>query len=160
MAAVEVKIYGIVLDEESKVPVIILKVVEGVEKLYIQVGIIEASAIAAAMEDIKLPRPMTHDLLANVITSLGGTLQRVEVTDLKDSTFYASLYVKIGKRIIEIDSRPSDAIATAVRLKSPIFVNEAVFKKVEPRDFTEASKEKWIEYLSLLKEGDSDKLVH
>ncbi|MBM4388514.1 MAG: bifunctional nuclease family protein, partial [Deltaproteobacteria bacterium] len=122
MAAVEVKIYGIVLDEESKVPVIILKVVEGVEKLFIQVGIIEASAIAAAMEEIKLPRPMTHDLLASVISSLGGSLQRIEVTDLKDSTFYANLYVKIGKRIIEIDSRPSDAIATAVRLNSPIFV--------------------------------------
>ena len=105
---------------------ILLKEVYGNRRLPIIIGAFEAQAIALEMEGIKPPRPLTHDLLKNVIDNLGGTVQEVLIDELKDNTFYAKIIIDISSLTNDIDSRPSDAIALAVRTQSPIFVNEEV----------------------------------
>lgn len=155
--AVEVQVFGVILDEENKIPVVILRAVEGDETLPIQIGFAEAAAIAAAIEKVTLPRPMTHDLLYSAVVALGGRVEKVEVTDLKDGTFYALITFSQGERQVEVDSRPSDAIALALRARAPIFVADSVFAKLEPQDFTEASRQKWLGFLQALKAGKDDK---
>jgi len=105
---------------------ILLKEVYGNRRLPIIIGAFEAQAIALEMEGIKPPRPLTHDLLKNVIDNLGGTVQEVLIDELKDNTFFAKIIIDISSLTNDIDSRPSDAIALAVRTQSPIFVNEEV----------------------------------
>lgn len=105
---------------------ILLKEVYGNRRLPIIIGAFEAQAIALEMEGIKPPRPLTHDLLKNVIDNLGGTVQEILINELKDNTFYAKIIIDISSLSNDIDSRPSDAIALAVRTQSPIYVNEEV----------------------------------
>jgi bifunctional DNase/RNase len=117
---------------------ILLKEVYGNRRLPIIIGAFEAQAIALEMEGIKPPRPLTHDLLKNVIDNLGGTVQEVLIDELKDNTFYAKIIIDISSLTNDIDSRPSDAIALAVRTQSPIFVNEEVMNSAA---FLPASEE-------------------
>jgi hypothetical protein len=120
----------IIISETNDEQVIVLKETEGSRAFPIVIGIWEAVAIDRNIKGKKTPRPMTHDLLENVIASLDCRLEKVVVTDLKDRTFYATLSLKRSGKIVEIDSRPSDAIALAVQMKAPIYVNESVLEEV------------------------------
>lgn len=121
-STVPMTVAGLSIDNTTRTPVLILREEGGDTVLPIYIGLMEASAIAAHLEGVHLTRPMTHDLLKSVLISLGGKLVRVEVTDLRDNTFFASLFVQQGDRTVEIDSRPSDAIALALRTGAQIHV--------------------------------------
>jgi bifunctional DNase/RNase len=144
---VRVIVADLTIDRNTKTPLVILQETDGRRKLPICIGLMEASAIAAAKEKLDLPRPMTHDLLSNILDNLGGTLESVVVCDLKEGTFYATLYVKENGRILEIDSRPSDAIALALRTHAPILVCESVFDEA---GIVDDSIDKWASFLSEL----------
>jgi bifunctional DNase/RNase len=133
-------------------PIVILKDKQGDRVLPIWVGIFEANAIALQIENIATPRPMTHDLLRNVIKDLDGTVERVVVCDLRDNTFYAVIHLTVRGESVAIDARPSDAIALALRTRSPILVEEAVIDNARTVDLPsdrEDSKhlKKWLEEL-------------
>ena len=126
---IEVKIRGLMMDPSSGTPIIILKDVNSETMLPIWVGAYEANAIALEIEKISPQRPMTHDLLRNVIVEMGANVERVVVTELRDNTFFAMIIMKdrVGDSVM-IDARPSDAIALALRVDCPIFVNEDVIR--------------------------------
>jgi bifunctional DNase/RNase len=126
---IEMKIKGLMIDPVSNMPIIILKSEDEQETLPIWVGIFEANAIAMQMEDIVSPRPMTHDLLKNVIEGLEARIQGVEITDLRENTFFAVIRLDLNGRSLEIDSRPSDAMALALRAGAPILVRRSVLRK-------------------------------
>ena len=145
-------IKGLMVDPVTNMPIIILRDEAGGRVLPIWVGIFEANAIALQIENITTPRPMTHDLLRNVIRDLNGTVQKIVVCDLKDNTFYALIYVAIGEDVTAIDARPSDAIALALRTSAPIFVEESVIDNAKTVDVgTERADaerlQKWLEGL-------------
>jgi uncharacterized protein len=119
----------IIINETTDEQIIVLKECDGSRCFIIGIGIIEAFAIDRGLKEVKMPRPMTHDLLRGVIESLGGKLENILVTDLVHHTYYALLRVRANGKLIEIDSRPSDAIALATAAKVPIFVDEKVFQK-------------------------------
>lgn len=123
------QVAGLTIDPYTNSPIMLLKDMETEESLPIWIGLLEATAIASELEQIKFSRPMTHDLLKNVLDAAGLTLARVEVCDLKNNTFYALLHLTSGSNRFTIDSRPSDAIAMALRFHSPIFVSEEVLAK-------------------------------
>lgn len=124
---IEVKIRGLMMDPNSGTPIIILKDVNSEMMLPIWVGAYEANAIALEIEKIAPQRPMTHDLLRNLVVEMGATVQRIVITELRDNTFFAVIeIIKGGGEMVSLDSRPSDAIALALRVDSPIFVNENV----------------------------------
>jgi bifunctional DNase/RNase len=126
---IEVKIRGLMMDPSSGTPIIILKDVNSETMLPIWVGAYEANAIALEIEKISPQRPMTHDLLRNVILEMGASVERVVVTELRDNTFFATINMKDrGGEPVMIDARPSDAIALALRVDCPIFVNEDVIR--------------------------------
>jgi uncharacterized protein len=124
----EVKIRGLMMDPVTNMPVVVLKEAQGTGILPIWVGVYEANAIALEIEKVQTPRPMTHDLLKNVLTGLDVRLQKVVVSELKDDTFYALIWMEREGQLISMDSRPSDALALALRLDCPIFVEEEVLK--------------------------------
>jgi uncharacterized protein len=149
---IEMTIKGLMVDPITNMPIIILRDRDGQRVLPIWVGIFEANAIALQMENIATPRPMTHDLLRNVIQDLSGTVRKIVVSDLKDNTFYALIYVETPMETVAIDARPSDAIALALRTQAPIFVEETVIDNAKTVDFTtdKADSErlqKWLESL-------------
>ena len=122
-------IKGLMVDPVTNMPIIILRDEEGSRVLPIWVGIFEANAIALQIENVSMPRPMTHDLLRNVILEMGASVERVIVTELRDNTFFATINMKDrGGEPVMIDARPSDAIALALRVDCPIFVNEEVIR--------------------------------
>jgi bifunctional DNase/RNase len=127
--SVEMKIQGLMIDPVSQMPIVILKNTAGDSVLPIWVGVFEANAIATQLEKIVSPRPMTHDLLRATIEQLGASIDRIVVTDLRDATFYATLHLDRNGEKVEVDSRPSDAIALALRCEAPIFVEEVVLEK-------------------------------
>jgi hypothetical protein len=128
MVEVEMKIRGLMMDPTANTPIVILKDVDGDRMLPIWVGPYEANAIALEIEKTAPLRPMTHDLLRNLITQIGATVQRVVVTDLIDNTFYAVIEMKLDGKNVLLDSRPSDAIALALRVDCPIFVSDEVIQ--------------------------------
>lgn len=149
---VEMRIKGLMLDPVTNMPIIILSDIEGQRILPIWVGFFEANAIALQMENVATPRPMTHDLLKNVISGLNATVKKILVNNLSDNTFYALIYLEMNGETLAIDSRPSDAIALALRMKSPIFVEEEVIQKAKTiegtRDLSDnESLQKWLENL-------------
>ncbi len=157
---IEVQVAGLAVDPYSNVPFVLLKGKVDKEKAVpIWIGLMEASSIATKLENIKLERPMTHDLMTNVMSELGGLLESVEITDLKNNTYFAFLVVKKGSKTIRIDSRPSDAIALALRAGAPVFITETLIKSIE--DFESkrdtSQKDKWKEILDNLTEGDFGK---
>jgi bifunctional DNase/RNase len=143
------KIKGLMIDPVSNMPIIILKNGDGKSVLPIWVGIFEANAIAMQLEDIVSPRPMTHDLLKNVIEGLQAEVRRVEITDLKDNTFFATIHLGHGEADLVVDARPSDAMALALRTEAPIFVDAKVLSKSETPDDPEAGEterlRRWLE---------------
>jgi bifunctional DNase/RNase len=147
---VEMKIKGLMIDPVSNMPIIILKDSTGQAVLPIWVGIFEANAIAVRLENIMTPRPMTHDLLRNVIEELQARILRITITDLKDNTFFARISLSCGDRDLAIDARPSDAMALALRAGAPIFVEQTVLDKSSSADGSSDSEEterlrKWLE---------------
>ena len=119
---VKMTVAGITLDPTNNMPIVILKDVENKVAIPIWIGLVEASAIATEIEGVELARPMTHDLLKSVLETLGGKLDHIAVSDLRDNTFYALLFIERGDEMLKIDSRPSDAIALALRTRSDLFV--------------------------------------
>jgi bifunctional DNase/RNase len=149
---VEMRIKGLMLDPITNMPIVILSDVEGQRILPIWVGFFEANAIALQMENVTTPRPMTHDLLKNVISGLNANVKKIVVNNLWDNTFYALVFIETNGETVAIDSRPSDAIALALRMKSPIFVEEEVINKAKSLDGTRdladsESLQRWLENL-------------
>ena len=133
---IEMTIKGLMVDPVTNVPIVILRDKEGQRVLPIWVGIFEANAIALQIENISTPRPMTHDLLRNVIQDLKASVQKIVVCDLQENTFYALIYLLLNGDTVAIDARPSDAIALALRARAPIFVEDVVIDDVKPVDFS------------------------
>ncbi|MDY6972060.1 MAG: bifunctional nuclease family protein [Thermodesulfobacteriota bacterium] len=156
-------ISGLTVDPVTNSPIVILKEIDGDKTLPIWIGILEATAIASELEGIKFSRPMTHDLLHNIIEMLGIKVIKVEVCDLKNNTYYALIYLNNGEKEMTIDARPSDALALSLRAKAPIFVADEVINmssqidlKPEPEDRSEKGK-KWQEILESLNPEDFGK---
>ncbi len=161
---VEMKVRGLALDPLSNMPIIILRDEEDKRSLPIWVGIFEANAIALELEKITTPRPMTHDLIKNILEALDARVLKVAVNDLRDNTFFAAIHLQLGESELTVDSRPSAAIALALRVGAPIFVEEEVVRKaksVEVAKETEAinpdDREKLKEWLENLKPEDFGK---
>lgn len=149
---IEMTIKGLMVDPITNMPIVILKDKGGERVLPIWVGVFEANAIALQIENIPTPRPMTHDLLRNVITDLDGRVDRIVVSDLKDNTFYAVIHLTVKGERVAIDARPSDAIALALRARAPILVEESVIDHAKTVDFaaerTDTDRlQKWLESL-------------
>jgi hypothetical protein len=128
---IEMKIRGLMMDPVTNMPIVILKDAAGSQILPIWVGIYEANAIALEIEKVTTPRPMTHDLIKNVLTGLETGVEKVVVSELRDDTFYAVIWLRRDGEAISIDSRPSDALALALRLDCPIYVDEQVLKNAK-----------------------------
>ena len=125
---VEMKIRGLMMDPATNMPIVILKDVNSNTVLPIWVGIYEANAIALEIEKVSTPRPMTHDLIKNLLTGLDTAVRKVVVNELREDTFFAVIWLERNGQIISVDSRPSDALAIALRLDCPIFVDDEVLK--------------------------------
>lgn len=167
--SIQMTVGGLTLDPVTKTPIVILKDADNKLNLPIWIGLLEATAMATELEGIKMARPMTHDLLKNILAELGGSVQHVEITELKENTYYAFVHLNVSDRELVIDSRPSDAIALALRTKSPIYVAKAVLeassilqhneeqKEAESpdiRNVSNVSKEKWGEILEKMSPED------
>ena len=124
----EVKVMGIVVDPKASNPVVVLVDLTGQKALPIWIGVFEAEAISRGLEDVVTLRPMTHDLMKQILDTFQASLTRVVINDIKDNTFYAKLHLNVEGREIIVDSRPSDAIALAVRVKAPIYISESVIE--------------------------------
>ena len=133
---VEMTITGLMVNPVTNMPIVILHDDAGERILPISVGIFEANAIALQIENIPTPRPMTHDLLRNVIKDLKAAVEKIVVSDLKDKTFYALIYLRIGGELVAVDSRPSDALALALRVRAPIYVEDSVIDNAKSLDFS------------------------
>jgi len=145
-------IKGLMVDPITNMPIIILRDKDGQRVLPIWVGVFEANAIALQIENISTPRPMTHDLLRNVIGDLNASVERIVVSDLRENTFYAIIYLALQGDRIAIDARPSDAIALALRTSAPIYVEERVIDNARTLDVTADTGDterlqKWLESL-------------
>lgn len=165
---IEMKIRGLTLDPLTNMPIIILKDSEGKHALPIWVGIFEANAIALEMENIGTPRPMTHDLIKNILAEVKATVSHIVIDELKDNTFYAKICIKANGNEANVDSRPSDAIALALRLKVPVYVEEKVVEEAKSIDLSEKNIDltdksnledpsKWKKWLENLKPEDFGK---
>lgn len=150
---VEMKIRGLMLDPVTNLPIVILRNDEGNSVLPIWVGAYEANAIALEIEKVAAPRPMTHDLIRNVLVGTDVTVRKVVVSELKDDTFYAVIWMEKNGELISVDSRPSDALALALRMDCPIYVEDEVLRtsKVGQAVSDKASSEelrRWLENLN------------
>jgi bifunctional DNase/RNase len=125
---IEVRIRGLMMDPSTNMPIVVLKDVASEAVMPIWVGLFEANAIAIEIEKVATPRPMTHDLTRNLMHYLNASLERVVINEIKDDTFYATLWLKQDSEVISVDARPSDAIALALRADCPIYVDEEVMK--------------------------------
>ncbi|UCD84011.1 MAG: bifunctional nuclease family protein [Deltaproteobacteria bacterium] len=160
----EMTVKGLTIDPLTSTPIVILKDAEGKNAVPIWIGLMEASAIATELEKIQLSRPMTHDLMRNILESLDAKVMKIVINDLKDNTFYALIHILIASQELVIDSRPSDAIALALRTGSPIMVDKKVIDKSRKVDLTkeeglseEESKKRWAEILEKLSPDDFGK---
>ncbi len=158
-------ISSITMDPATNTPIIILDEIEGKQTLPIWVGLLEATAIASEIEGVSFPRPMTHDLLKDIMDKTDVKVTRIEICDLRDNTYYALIHLTNRGETLSIDSRPSDAIALALRTKAPIFVSEEVLKKSKQIEATGESVaadkseqgKKWQDVLEKLKREDFGK---
>lgn len=155
---IQVRIHSLNVDATTQQPVIILRDPESGKLLPIWIGHSEATAILLKLQQVEPPRPMTHDLLFNLITELGFVLERVEITRLEESTFYAALIVRAEDRTVAVDSRPSDSIALAVRAHVPILVAEDVMEEaglIPDEEYDEeAEVERFRDFLENVNPGD------
>jgi bifunctional DNase/RNase len=150
---IEMTIKGLMIDPITNMPIIVLRDEEGQRILPIWVGVFEANAIALQIEKVETPRPMTHDLLKNIINDLKASVERIVVCGLKENTFYATIELRASGESVTIDARPSDAIALALRTQSPIFVEEDVIQDAKGLEAGKESQDigrlrKWLEGLS------------
>ena len=150
---IEMTIKGLMIDPITNMPIIILRDQDGQRLLPIWVGVFEANAIALQIENVQTPRPMTHDLLKNVIEDLAAQVERIVVTELKENTFYALIHLRADGQAVIVDARPSDAIALALRTRSPIYVEETVIQAPGALETNKQSMDvdrlqKWLENLS------------
>ena len=159
----KVNIAGLAMDPASNTPIILLKTEEGDKTLPIWIGLLEATSIASALQDIQFDRPMTHDLFKNLTQVLNVHINRIDICDLKENTFFAEIHFASEDRSFTMDARPSDAIALALRFHAPIFVDERVMEKSqsgkatgEVLDDSEEGK-KWAKYLQKLSPEDFGK---
>ncbi|OPY03429.1 MAG: hypothetical protein A4E60_00288 [Syntrophorhabdus sp. PtaB.Bin047] len=160
----EMKVAGITVDPFTNTPIVLLKDSEEKDVLPIWIGLLEASSIATALENIETPRPMTHDLIKNLLDSLGVKILKIEVNDLKDNTYYALIHLDVNRKRMVIDSRPSDAIAIALRTNAPIFVEESVIQRSAKVDLATQKSDKvvtessdWEDILENLSQDDFGK---
>jgi hypothetical protein len=149
---IEMIIKGLMVDPVTNTPIVILRDRDGQRVLPIWVGIFEANAIALQIENVTTPRPMTHDLLRNVIQDLNASVQKIVVSDLQENTFYALIYLTLNGETMAIDARPSDAIALALRTRAPIFVEDTVMDNAKtfdplPEKADTERLHKWLESL-------------
>lgn len=149
---IEMTIKGLTVDPVTNMPIVILRDETETRVLPIWVGVFEANAIALQIENVQTPRPMTHDLLRNVIQDLQASVERVVVSDVKDNTFYAHIHLDTPAGKVTVDARPSDAIALALRTRSPIWVEESVLDNAKTVDASTASVDRerlqqWLESL-------------
>lgn len=160
---IQMKVTGLTIDPFTNMPIIILKDIEEKTALPIWIGLIEASAIATELEKIQLSRPMTHDLMRAMMDEYHIKLLKVEVNDLADNTFYARVFLERDGKNVDFDSRPSDAIALALRLEAPIYVDKKVMEKSRRIDLSKTAdeegskKQKWAEILENLSPEDFGK---
>lgn len=158
----QMKVTGLVMDPQSNTPILVLKDVQDETTLPIWIGLLEATAIATELENIQFPRPMTHDLIRSFFDHLNVTVERIEVCDLKNNTYYALIHIRNGETVTCIDSRPSDAIAIALRTNAPIFVNDEVISKYLKSDeakssFDSKNREQWADMLEKLDPAEFSK---
>jgi len=161
----EMKVTGLTIDPFTNMPIIIIKDLKEQNAIPIWIGLIEASAIATELEQIQLSRPMTHDLLRNILKMLSAKVLRIEICDLRDNTFFANIHISHNNKEFMIDSRPSDAIALSLRTNAPLFVSKKVIEKSRRIDLAKestkeedkAKKEKWVEILENLSPDDFGK---
>jgi bifunctional DNase/RNase len=156
---IQVKVHGLSIDASNNSPIVVLKEQGGERTLPIWIGLLEATAIASELENISFSRPMTHDLFITLLRTLGCTLLKVEIVDIKDSIFYASLHVNDdSNRLLRLDARPSDAIALALRAQAPIYVAAHIFgiDKASVRG-EGAGREKWRDLLERMSPEDFGK---
>ena len=149
---IEMTIKGLMVDPVTNMPIVVLRDESGEQSLPIWVGVFEANAIALQIENVTPPRPMTHDLLRNVISNFKGTVEKVVISELKESTFYSFVCIRIGSQVSVVDSRPSDAIALALRVGAPIFAEESVVTdaknaELSPDKGNSERLSKWLENL-------------
>ncbi len=160
---IEMRVTGLTIDPFTSMPIIILKDFEEKNAIPIWIGLIEATAIATELEKIELSRPMTHDLLRNILDVLEAKVKRIEVNDLRDNTFFANIFLVVNGKELVVDSRPSDAIALALRTEAPIFVHQKVVEKSKQIDLgkeknlSSTEKEKWKEILENMSPEDFGK---
>ena len=150
--SVKMEVKALIVDPIANMPVVILRDADEKNFLPIWVGVFEANAIALQIENVTTPRPMTHDLLKNVIADLRGRIEKIVVSDLKENTFFALIYLNVNGDVVAVDARPSDAIALALRARAPIFVEEKVIDHAQTVDLAPDKGEterlqKWLENL-------------
>lgn len=160
---IEMKVMGIALDTRSGSPIVVLHDLENKKALPIWIGSAEASAIIRKIEKLAVARPMTHDLVVDVVDKTGYTVDRVEINDVEEETYFATIFLVKGDEVIEIDSRPSDAIAIAMRAEAPIYVTENVLmdgavSTDSARDEEEA--EEFKDFIQSVKPSDFEKLIN
>ena len=160
MSNISMYVHAITLDTDSNSPILILKEENGERTLPIWIGLLEATAIATEMEKIEFARPMTHDLSVNLLKKMEIKIPRIEISDLKDNTYYALITLKQGDRELTVDARPSDAVAIALRAEARIFVNESVLRKTQPTKGTAINRERALKeedkWAKILEEMDPD----
>jgi uncharacterized protein len=157
------KVFGLTIDPLTNSPIMILKDQEGDKTVPIWIGLLEATAIASELENVKFSRPMTHDLMKNLMDQMGVKLAKIEICDLRDNTFFAQLYLILQGKEFSMDARPSDAIALALRTQAPIYVDEQVIQKSKTVDLGNKEEilseegKKWTEILESLSTDDFGK---
>jgi len=162
--AIAMNVGGLTLDPATKTPIVILRDDDNKLNLPIWIGLLEATAIATELEGIQMARPMTHDLLRNLIGELGATVESIEISDLRDNTYYAVIHLQVAGAARTIDSRPSDAISLALRVKSPIYVARRVLEassvllqqsdSVAENNLSNVARDKWSEILEKMSPDD------
>jgi bifunctional DNase/RNase len=163
--SIQMSVGGLTLDPVTKTPIVILRDSDNKLNLPIWIGLLEATAMATEIEGVKMARPMTHDLLRNILGEVGCAVDSIEITELKENTYYAMVRLRLAGRELNIDSRPSDAIALALRTKSPIYVAKAVLEAssvlqqsedttTPVENISNVSQEKWAEILEKMSPED------
>ena len=161
--SIQMSVGGLTLDPVTKAPIVILQDRDNKLNLPIWIGLLEATAMATELEGIKMSRPMTHDLLRNLLSELGATVECVQITDLKDNTYFAAIHLRVNGDLRIVDSRPSDAISLALRTKSPIYVDKRVIESSSilqqgeestEANFSGVSRDKWTEILEKMTPDD------
>ncbi len=166
--SIKMSVSGLTLDPATKSPIVILRDADNTLNLPIWIGLLEATAIATELEGVEMARPMTHDLLRNLIAELGARVELIEISDLRDNTYYARIHIRVADGAKVIDSRPSDAISLALRVKSPIYVARKVLEASQSvirspagddegaaeGDLSTVSRDKWSEILEKMSPDD------